>query len=86
LPLTPDGNLTTAVKKQILLNNIFGVDIDAQAVEVTKLSLVLKCMEGETKSSLPRRCSLAKGCCRRWMISDRLYCNEGFFVILCIVI
>jgi hypothetical protein len=52
LPLTPDGNLTTAVKKQILLNNIFGVDIDAQAVEVTKLSLVLKCMEGETKSSL----------------------------------
>ena len=52
LPLTPDGNLTTAVKKQILLNNIFGVDIDAQAVEVTKLSLMLKCMEGETKSSL----------------------------------
>jgi type I restriction-modification system DNA methylase subunit len=52
LPLTPDGNLTTAIKKQILLNNIFGVDIDAQAVEVTKLSLMLKCMEGETKSSL----------------------------------
>jgi type I restriction-modification system DNA methylase subunit len=52
LPLTPDGNLTTAVKKQILTNNIFGVDIDAQAVEVTKLSLMLKCMEGETKSSL----------------------------------
>jgi len=52
LPLTPDGNLTTAVKKQILTNNIFGVDIDAQAVEVTRLSLMLKCMEGETKSSL----------------------------------
>jgi adenine-specific DNA-methyltransferase len=52
LPLTPDGNLTTAAKKQILTNNIFGVDIDAQAVEVTKLSLMLKCMEGETKSSL----------------------------------
>ena len=52
LPLTPDGNLTTAVKKQILLNNIFGVDIDTQAVEVTKLSLMLKCMEGETKSSI----------------------------------
>ena len=52
LPLTPEGHLTTAVKKQILLNNIFGVDIDAQAVEVTKLSLMVKCMEGETKSSI----------------------------------
>ncbi|MEO6135703.1 MAG: N-6 DNA methylase [Ginsengibacter sp.] len=52
LPLTPDGHLTTSLKKQILLNNIFGVDIDAQAVEVTKLSLMLKCMEGETRSSI----------------------------------
>ncbi|HXL56108.1 MAG TPA: N-6 DNA methylase, partial [Chitinophagaceae bacterium] len=52
LPLTPDGNLTTAIKKQILLSNIYGVDIDVQAVEVTKLSLLLKCMEGETGSSI----------------------------------
>ncbi len=52
LPLTPEGNLTTALKKQILLNNIYGVDIDSQAVEVTKLSLLLKCMEGETSSSI----------------------------------
>ncbi len=44
--------MITALKKQILLNNIFGVDIDAQAVEVTKLSLMLKCMEGETNSSI----------------------------------
>lgn len=50
--LTPEGNLTTAVKKKILLNNIFGVDIDANAVEVTKLSLLLKCMENETASSI----------------------------------
>lgn len=47
-PLTPDGNLTTGEKKRILLNNIYGVDIDVNAVEVTKLSLLLKCMEGET--------------------------------------
>jgi hypothetical protein len=40
--------LSTAEKKRILLNNIFGVDIDAQAVEVTKLSLLLKVLEGET--------------------------------------
>ncbi|MBC7390466.1 MAG: N-6 DNA methylase [Opitutaceae bacterium] len=52
LPLTPTGHLTTALKKQILLNNIYGVDIDTQAVEVTKLSLLLKCMEGETGSSI----------------------------------
>ena len=52
LPLTPDANLTTHLKKQILLNNIYGVDIDTQAVEVTKLSLLLKCMEGETGSSI----------------------------------
>lgn len=51
-PLTPEGNLTTQIKKQILLNNIFGVDIDTQAVEVTKLSLLMKCMEGETKASM----------------------------------
>jgi hypothetical protein len=46
------GNLTTAEKKRILLNNIFGVDIDVNAVEVTKLSLLLKCMEGETEASI----------------------------------
>jgi hypothetical protein len=45
-PLTPLGSLTTAEKKRILLNNIYGVDIDVNAVEVTKLSLLLKCMEG----------------------------------------
>jgi len=40
--------LTTQTKKQILTSNIYGVDIDAQAVEVTKLSLLLKLLEGET--------------------------------------
>ncbi len=51
-PLTPDGQLTTAEKKRILLNNIFGVDLDSNAVEVTKLSLLLKCMEGETETTI----------------------------------
>jgi hypothetical protein len=41
-------HLTTAKKKEILVNNIHGVDIDAQAVEVTKLSLLLKVLEGES--------------------------------------
>ncbi len=50
--LTPDGQLTTSEKKRILLNNIYGVDIDSQAVEVTKLNLLLKAMEGETQASI----------------------------------
>jgi len=44
--------LTGAEKKRILLNNIYGVDIDRQAVEVTKLSLLLKVLEGETEETL----------------------------------
>jgi adenine-specific DNA-methyltransferase len=51
-PITPEGNLTSNEKKRILLNNIHGVDIDTNAVEVTKLSLLLKCMEGETENSI----------------------------------
>lgn len=48
----PAYRLTISERKRILLNNIFGVDIDAQAVEVTKLSLLLKCLEGETSESV----------------------------------
>ncbi|MCU0447386.1 MAG: N-6 DNA methylase [Microscillaceae bacterium] len=58
--LTPHGDLTTAVKKQILLNNIYGVDIDASAVEVSKLSLLIKCLEGETQASIQTQLSLLK--------------------------
>ncbi|MCX7001554.1 MAG: Eco57I restriction-modification methylase domain-containing protein, partial [Candidatus Sumerlaeota bacterium] len=43
---------STSEKKRILINNIFCVDIDSQAVEVTKLSLLLKAMEGETDASI----------------------------------
>ncbi|MDO9576091.1 MAG: N-6 DNA methylase, partial [bacterium] len=45
------SQLTITEKKRILLNNIFGVDIDTQAVEVSKLSLLLKLLEGETEES-----------------------------------
>ncbi|KAB2308214.1 N-6 DNA methylase [Betaproteobacteria bacterium SCN2] len=48
-----DGwRLTVAERKRILIHNIYGVDIDAQAVEVTKLSLLLKVLEGETGETL----------------------------------
>jgi hypothetical protein len=45
-------HLTTHLKRQIMLNNIFGIDLDYQAVEVTMLSLYLKILEGETRSTL----------------------------------
>jgi len=48
-------HLTTAERKRILLNNIYGVDIDSQAVEVTKLSLLLKVLEDETDETLNRQ-------------------------------
>ncbi|MGC1619969.1 MAG: TaqI-like C-terminal specificity domain-containing protein [Candidatus Acidiferrum sp.] len=44
--------LTIEERKRILTTHIFGVDIDQQAVEVTKLSLLLKVLEGETDQSL----------------------------------
>jgi hypothetical protein len=44
--------LTVDEKKRILTTHIFGVDIDPQAVEVSKLSLLLKVLEGETAQSL----------------------------------
>jgi hypothetical protein len=44
--------LTIAERKRILVENMYGVDIDAQAVEVTRLSLLLKVLEGETDQTL----------------------------------
>ena len=44
--------LTTSEKRRILTNGIFGVDLDPQAVEVTKLSLLLKVLEGESADRL----------------------------------
>jgi len=41
-------------KAKILRNNIFGVDIDPQAVEITMMSLYLKALEGE-RGLLPKK-------------------------------
>jgi len=49
---TGDWRLTIAERKRILLSHIYGVDIDSQAVEVTKLSLLLKVLEGETEHTI----------------------------------
>ena len=44
--------LTARERKRIVLDHIYGVDLDAQAVEVTKLSLALKVLEGETAENI----------------------------------
>jgi hypothetical protein len=44
--------LKTSERKRILVANIFGVDIDRQAVEVAKLSLLLKVIEGQSQMEL----------------------------------
>ncbi len=55
-----DWRLTTEEKKRILLNNIFGVDIDQQAVEVTKLSLLLKVLEGERSENISKQLKITQ--------------------------
>lgn len=53
-----DWRLTTAERKRILTNNIYGVDIDQQAVEVTKLSLLLKVLEDESEETVSKQLTL----------------------------
>lgn len=52
--LPEEMSLPIQEKARILKNNIFGVDIDPQAVEITMMSLYLKALEGE-RSLLPRK-------------------------------
>ena len=53
-----EWRLTTAERKRILTNSIYGVDVDPQAVEVTKLSLLLKVLEGESGDRLESQLKL----------------------------
>lgn len=50
-PDTGALRLTLEKKRQILLNNVFGTDLDPQAVEVAQFSLYLKLLEDETAGS-----------------------------------
>ena len=52
---TGDLHLTIHLKRLILTNNIYGVDLDAAAVEVTQLSLYLKMLEHENRTTLQRQ-------------------------------
>lgn len=45
-------NLSFKEKRKILVDNIYGVDIDPLAVEVTKFSLLIKLIEGTSRAEL----------------------------------
>jgi hypothetical protein len=73
--------LTLGERKRILLNSIYGVDIDGQAVEVTKLSLLLKVLEGQrelklfaTERALPDLCDNIK--CGNSLIGTDFYTHQ----------
>jgi type I restriction-modification system DNA methylase subunit len=59
---TTGGNfrLTSTERKHILLTHIYGVDIDQQAVETSKLSLLLKVLEGESGETITKQLTLFK--------------------------
>lgn len=44
--------LTLKAKRKIMVNNLFGVDINPYAVEVAEFSLLLKLLEGENEASV----------------------------------
>lgn len=54
-------HLTVRLKRRILQETIYGVDLDPQAVEVTQLSLYLKMLEHETTATLEREQGLFGG-------------------------
>jgi hypothetical protein len=57
-PRSGEWRLTIEEKKRILTTHIYGVDIDRQAVEVTKLSLLLNALEGENDATLAQQMQL----------------------------
>ena len=52
LPGSTNYHLSYEIKRKILQNNIFGVDIDPLAVEVSKFSLLLKVLEDSSLEEL----------------------------------
>jgi len=73
-----DGTLQLSLlqKRQILVNNIYGVDIDPQAVEVAQLSLYLKLLEDEDIQSAKAQ-QRALHAALLPSLSDRIVCGNS---------
>lgn len=48
-----EHRLSFGEKRRLLEDNLFGIDIDYNAVEVAKFSLLVRLLDGETKHTLP---------------------------------
>lgn len=72
-----EWRLTTSEKKRILKEHIFGVDIDRQAVEVTKLSLLLKVLENENEQTLNKQWQLVHVERALPDLSDNIKCGNS---------
>lgn len=69
--------LTTHLKRTIVRDNIFGVDVDHRAVEVTMLSLYLKILEGETRTTMGRQQSFFPSETFLPDLSDNIQCGNS---------
>ncbi|HJH25961.1 MAG TPA: hypothetical protein C5S37_04120 [Methanophagales archaeon] len=78
LIIDPDGShrLSITKKAEILQNNIFGVDIDPQAVEVSMMSLYIKALEGER--TLPQNKELLPSLANNIMCGNSLIGYDFF--------
>ena len=66
--------LTLAARQHILLNHIYGVDIDPQAVEITRLSLWLKLLEAGSAQPLSQPIDLGQNIrCANALIDAKAY-------------
>ncbi|HNF57876.1 MAG TPA: N-6 DNA methylase, partial [Leptospiraceae bacterium] len=75
--------LTSKIKRDILKSCIYGVDIDAQAVEVTKMSLSLKALENTTHYEVHNEVTLFHVCvlpplegnikCGNSLLNDKIF-------------
>lgn len=69
-------HLSLTKRREILINNIFGVDIDAQATEVAQLSLYLKLLEEETTASA-RNYQMEMGAALLPSLSKNIACGNS---------
>jgi len=58
-PRNGSWRLTSEEKNRLLTTHVFGVDVDPRAIEVTKLSLLLKALEGQEDARLSSRGTLS---------------------------
>jgi type I restriction-modification system DNA methylase subunit len=74
-----NGNLrlSSRKKRDILVNNIYGVDIDRQAVEVTQMSLYLRVLENENAETLNPQMTLALKEVYLPSLADNIKCGNS---------